>query len=122
MRTSERSEVPARWALWLSFAGAPGLWLVHFLLAYLLVEGSCRAPGVNDSLPTVRWILIVGTAAFALATAALTLFTRRLRVRTEASDPVYDDFLPQVGLLAGLLFTFILLVELASIFFLGVCD
>jgi hypothetical protein len=111
--------VPPRWLLWVSFFGAPGLWLVHFMLAYVFTEAICGL--LSASAGGVRLTLLLGTGGFVLGTLALTLLAYRVKQRALASQPRYDDFLPRVGFIQGFLFTFVILIEGLPLFFVPMC-
>lgn len=115
-----RSPVPPRWLLWLSFFGAPSLWLVHFLLAYGFTEAACKSFGVLTGGGT-RFALLVGTGFFVLGSIALTYLAARVRQQALASQARYDDFLPRVGFIQGFLFTFALVLEGLAAFLLPLC-
>lgn len=117
----EASRPPERWLLWLSFLGAPALWLGHFLLAYLLSEAACNGDGSSSWPLGLNGLLLLLTLLFVAASFGLTLLAYRLRQRVTRTPPVFDDFLPRLGFVTGLLFTFILSFEFIPIFMLGGC-
>lgn len=109
---------PPGWQLWVSFIGAPTLWLLHFLLFYLAVERFC-AVGGDETFG--RWALIAGTALTAVAAAGLGVVALRVGRRARLSPPVYDDFLPRVGVVSALAAAFVLVLEGLPLFFVSVC-
>ncbi len=111
---------PSRWLLWLSFLGTPGLWLVHFLLAYGIAEAVPCTP-LGAPAGGVRFTLVVGTGVFVLGSLALTFLAARVRRQALASRARYDDFLPRVGFIQGFLFTFALLLEGLAASLLPIC-
>lgn len=110
--------VPPRWSQWVAFAAAPLAWLVHFLLAYAGGEGLCSL-GVAPA--TGRVVLLASSTLFVLIAVAATLFSWRVYRRAARTAPAYDDFLPRVGLLSGLLFAFAIVVEAVPLFVLELC-
>lgn len=113
-----RAASPPRWLLWVSFLGTPALWMVHFLLAYVLLEASCNLGG---SAGFGRASLIVVTGLFIAGSLALTYLAFAVRKRAAASEAHYDDFLPRVGFIQGFLFTFAIVLEGAPMLFLNWC-
>jgi len=115
-----RAPVPPRWLLWVSFFGAPGVWLVHFMLAYVFTEATCGLLGASSG-GGARAALVFGTGGFVLGSLTLTFLAYRVRRRALKSEPRYDDFLPRVGFIQGFLFTFAIVLEGLPIFFVPVC-
>lgn len=112
---------PARWLLWLVVFGAPVLWLLHFMAAYLFTETICRA-AASVAPDRGAGIALVGvTLLFALGGLALTLIALRVRRHALASPPIYDDFLARIGVLSSPLFTALLLLETLPPLLLGMC-
>lgn len=109
---------PPDWQLWAGFLGAPTLWLLHFLLFYLAVERFC-AVGGEEAFG--RLALLAGTVLAAAAAAGWTLAALRLARRAGRTPPMYDDFLPRVGVMAAGMTVFILLLEAMPLLFVNVC-
>ena len=109
---------PPDWQLWVSFFGAPALWLLHFLLFYLAVERFCAVGGAESF---GRWGLVGATALAALAAGGLSLVAWRVGRRAQRSPQGYDDFLPRVGVIMGLSAAFVLVLEGLPLLFVGVC-
>lgn len=105
---------------WLSFLGAPVVWLVHFLLAYLLAEATC-SPTTEIPGALTWWVLLIGGALFAAVNLALTLFAWRMARRAARDGVFWDAFMPRVGAGIGLLTVLAIVVETATLFFLDVC-
>jgi hypothetical protein len=103
-----------RWQFWLALLGTPVLWLVHFLLVYMYSEFAC-AYGPLSTLD--RAVLLIGGLLFALGTLVITVFTYRAKGRAKEEN----TGLFTIGFLMGLLFTFVLLVESLSVFFIESC-
>lgn len=110
---------PPDWQLWLSFTGSFVLWLLHFLAYYLAVERICAGGGDGDAS---RWLLVLATALVAAAAAALSVFSWRLGRRAEGNLLQYDDFLPRVGVYAGMVTVFVLALEGLALFYVPVCS
>jgi hypothetical protein len=104
-----------RWRIWLTLLGAPVLWLVHFLLAYLYSEAACNVGGLSR---VDRIVLPLAGILFALGTLVITFFTLRIRDQARLEG---TDVLLEIGFLMGLLFTFVLLIETLGVFFIERC-
>ena len=103
-----------RWRLWLALLSAPVLWLVHFLLACVFSEAACNL-GTLSSVD--RTVLLFGGILFALGALVTSFFTYRARGQVVEENNV----LLGIGFLMGLLFTFVLLMETLSVFFIKEC-
>lgn len=114
-----RGALPAR-RQWTGLLLAPALWLVHFLLAYLVVEATCSEATRLEPDAVWGWLL-GGGIAFALAAAFATFAAWRAARRAARDDPDWDDFLPRVGVKIGLLVVGVLAVETLMLFFVEVC-
>ncbi len=104
------AKIPPRWVLWLCFLGTPALWLAHFLFVYAFSEAAWQAR--SDTALSVNGVLLVATLLFAAASLALSVLAFRTRRKVTMPPVAFDNFLPNVGLVTGLLFTFVILVEL----------
>ncbi|MCA9839798.1 MAG: hypothetical protein KC422_23015 [Trueperaceae bacterium] len=115
--------VPARTLLWISFISTPLLWLLHFLLAYLITEGSCSAAGENTGIfgASSLTLLYLLTFVFVLASVFFTFLAFRTSKQAQKTAPSYDDFLPKLGFTCGLLFSFVVLLEFIPLAILGAC-
>lgn len=114
---------PPPWLLWLAFLTTPALWMAYFLLAYVFTEATCGAAGrvsTEVGVP-VGAVLAVATVIVSAISGAATVATNRVRRRTARTEPLYDDFLPRVGYVMGLLITYVLLAHLIPIAILGAC-
>ena len=114
---------PPWWLLWAAFLFTPALWFGFFMVAYVYTEAVCStarwmATGVGTTVTTV---LFVATLVVALISGGFTLYTRRVRRHAERTSDVYDDFLPRVGYVTGLLVTLVLFAHLVPIVLVGGC-
>lgn len=116
--TDDSATPVAGWQLWIAFLAAPLLWLVHFLAAYGYTEVVCSVGGGGSG---ARTVLLVATVAFAAAALAAALFARRVWRRATATQPVYDDFLPRVGIVSSVLFFFAIMLEGVPLFLIDLC-
>jgi hypothetical protein len=101
--------------IWFVLLGAPVLWLVHFLLAYLYNEAACSTANlgsIDRSIPLVAGIV------FAFGTLVTSLYTFRELQRVDLEE---NKVLLEIGFLLGLLFTLILLIETLAVYFVGGC-
>lgn len=82
-----------------SLAGAPLLWLAHFVAVYVAASLVCVAPRLLPLAPTVALAgLVVLLTVVALALAAAGLLRNRKRLReAQAGEPAF--FLAQANLL-----------------------
>jgi hypothetical protein len=101
--------------IWLVLLGAPGLWLVHFLLAYLYTEAACSTTNLSS---IDRSIPLVAGIVFAFGTLVTSVYTFR---ELQCVDLEENKVLLEIGFLLGLLFTFILLIETLAGYFVGGC-
>lgn len=107
----ERREPPvARGALWFSFLGGPVAWSAHLLSSYPLVSVACR---LETAAPLH---LITAVTALIAAAAALTGLLCYRRVRDGGPGGLGDAFgrarfMAIGGIIMGLFFTFVILVE-----------
>lgn len=123
-RPDPQDERPPRPALlWFALLATPALWLVWFMGAYLYTEGTCGAAGeaARSLGVTVTTVLVIVTVLAAGVSGLATAGTFLLRRRARRTAPIHDDFLPEVGFVTGLLFTFVLTAHLIPITMIGAC-
>lgn len=114
---------PRRVLLWFTLLGTPLLWFVWFMAAYAYTEATCGAAGqASQALGvTVTTVLLVATLVVAGASGVLTAVTFVVRRRAHRTAPIHDDFLPEVGVVMGLLVTFVVAAHLIPIAIIGAC-
>lgn len=101
---------PGPWSLAFAVLGAPGAWLAHLSLSYLLVPRAC---GSGTSL----WLHLVTAVTAAVALAA-TVVAARIRAASTATVP---QFVGTLGLFVGTLFLVATLVEGLPVLFIDPC-
>jgi hypothetical protein len=114
---------PPDWLLWASLLATPALWLAYFMAAFVFTEVTCgaaRATAGRSSV-AVDTLLLVATLAVVALSALLTWMARRVGVRAARNAVAYDDFLPRLGFVVGLLFTFVLAGHLIPLVMIGAC-
>lgn len=79
---------------------------------------SCVRDSRSNAFGTVA---AAGMRPCRTASAGLTALAYRVRRRTEETPYAADDFLPHLGFVTGLLFTFVLSVEIMPILIVGGC-
>lgn len=122
-RSPTDEKPPRRILLWAALLGTPLLWFAWFMAAYAYTEATCGAAGVaSEALGvTVTTVLLVATLIVAALSGVATAVTYLIRRRAARTAPIYDDFLPQAGFLAGILITFIVTAHLIPIAIIGAC-
>jgi hypothetical protein len=114
---------PARWLLWTAALGPLALWFAYFMAAYLYTEAACgvaRGAAAGRGLGPDAVLLVATLGAVAIS-GALTYLAHRLAGRTARTAPAFDDFLPRLGRVVGLLVTFVLAAHLVPVLWLGAC-
>lgn len=119
----EAERPPRRLLLWSTLLATPSLWFVWFMAAYVYTEATCGAAGqASQALGvTVTTVMLVATLVAAGASGVLTAVTFMVRRRAHRTAPIHDDFLPEVGLVMGLLVTFVVASHLIPIAIVGAC-
>ena len=109
--TATRAQLRTRLLMWFGLFGAPGAWVIQFLLGYGATQAQCNTSGTRWSVP-VHGITIVATA-IAAAIALLGWISAFLVLR--ATDPEGDvppagrvRFLAVVGATTSPLFLLII--------------
>jgi hypothetical protein len=108
---AERPEPPvSSAALWFALLGGPIAWSAHLLASYPLVSVACQ---IQTTAPLN---LITAVTAAIAAAAGITGAVAYRRVRTSGPGGPGDTFararfMALAGLMAGALFTFVILVE-----------
>jgi hypothetical protein len=125
MRHDDQSEVrPA--SLWFGVLGGAGAWTVHLLGAYLIAEFGCETGTDRHTVAGIMlpaWLLLALTALMLAIGVASTWIALRLRGRLRATDDLSDPriaaprHLAHAGFLTSGLFTLIILIQSAPIFF-----
>jgi hypothetical protein len=114
---------PARWLLWTAALGPLALWFAYFMAAYLYTEAACAmalgASAGRGFEPDA--VLLAATLGSVATSGALTYLAHRLAARTARTAPAFDDFLPRLGRVVGLLVTFVLAAHLVPVLWLGAC-
>jgi preprotein translocase subunit SecG len=114
----------SRTALWWGLLGSGIAWLLHLLLAYAIAEFGCVLYVERYSflgITLVAWLLIAVTVLTAAAAGVAALVAVRAS-RKITGDDIYAtrgtaEYMARVGVLASVLFIFVILVQSVPIFF-----
>lgn len=126
-QTTRAPEIPhlGRLRLWYGFLGAPVIWSVYFLVAYVAVALSCNA-GNKIALYVLAIVAFLATAGTVVVSA---LNLRALPQSTPANMPerarntlARERFMARFGLYTGLFFTAAVVATVIPIIVLNPCQ